>query len=173
MIEIRTATTQHIPVIHSLAHQIWPKTFEEILSAEQLDYMLDMMYSHQSLQNQIETQQHTFIIAYENKKPIGFAAYYSKDKTSHSLYKLDKIYVLPDQHGKGIGKKLIEYIISIIKPMGASILELNVNRSNNAVTFYQKLGFTTTSEVDFPIGEGYFMNDYVMQKSLTTFPPLP
>jgi ribosomal protein S18 acetylase RimI-like enzyme len=50
--------------------------------------------------------------------------------------------------------------------MGASILELNVNRSNNAVTFYQKFGFTTTSEVDLPIGEGYFMNDYVMQKSL-------
>ena len=166
MLSIYTATTQHIPVIHSLAHQIWPKTFAEILSAEQLDYMLDMMYSHQSLQNQIEIEKHIFIIAFEDKKPIGFAAYYPKDKTSHSLYKLDKIYVLPDQHGKGIGKKLIEYIISIIRPMGASILELNVNRSNNAVTFYQKLGFTTTSEVDLPIGQGYFMNDYVMQKNI-------
>jgi len=166
MIEIKTATTLDIPIIHSLAHQIWPKTFAEILSAKQLEYMLDLMYSYESLQYQIETEEHRFIIAYENKKPLGFAAYYPKDKTSHSLYKLDKIYVLPDQHGKGIGKKLIEYIISIIKPMGASILELNVNRSNNAVTFYQKLGFTTTSEVDLPIGEGYFMNDYVMQKSL-------
>ncbi len=166
MIEIKTATTRDIPIIHSLAHEIWPKTFAEILSAEQLEYMLDLMYSYESLQHQIETEEHIFIIAYENKKPLGFAAFYPMDKTSTSLYKLDKIYVLPGEHGKGIGKKLIEFIISVIKAKGASILELSVNRINNAVSFYQKLGFTIISEVDKPIGKGYFMNDYVMQKEL-------
>lgn len=163
---IRNAGINDIPVIYSLAHQIWPKTYAEILSAKQLEYMLTMMYSTESLQYQIEKQQHTFIIIYQDDKPIGFAAYFQKYKNSPALYKLDKIYVLPDLQEKGIGNKLLEFIISDTKLKGASVLELNVNRKNKAISFYEKSGFTIIKEVDVAIGEGYFMNDYVMQKTI-------
>ena len=170
MITIRTAGTDHIDVIHTLAHRTWRIAYKEMISPEQLEYMLKMMYSHDSLQYQMQEQQHTFIIAYDDEVPVGFAAYYPKYDISPTLYRLDKLYVLTDQHGKGIGKKLVDYIISAIKPLGASILELTVNRRNKSLSFYQKLGFTIVSEIDHPIGEGFFMNDYVMQKSLSTSP---
>lgn len=131
-----------------------------------MDYMLTMMYSIDSLQYQIEKQQHTFIIIFEDDKALGFAAYFPKYKISPAVYRLDKIYVLPDMHGKGIGKTLLDFIIADIKKSGASVLELNVNRKNKAISFYEKLGFTITKEVDLPIGEGFFMNDYVMQKPI-------
>lgn len=166
MISIKPAGINDIDTIQSLAHTIWPVCYKEMLSADQLNYMLDMMYSHESLQYQIEKQQHTFVIAYEDDKPVGFAAFYPKYNISPAIYRLDKIYVLPDLHKKGIGKKLVEHIIAEIKLLGASILELNVNRKNNAVSFYEKLGFIITKEVDVPIGKGYFMNDYVMQKDI-------
>lgn len=165
-VTIRTATVKDIPVIHSLANQIWPKAYAEILSAKQMDYMLTMMYSIDSLQHQIEKQQHTFIIIEEDDKPLGFAAYFHKEEISSSVYKLDKIYVLPEMHGKGLGKKLLAFIITDIKKNGGLILELNVNRKNNAISFYEKSGFTITKEVDVAIGEGYFMNDFVMQKPI-------
>jgi GNAT superfamily N-acetyltransferase len=165
-VTIQAATNNDIPVIHSLAHRIWRTSYKEMLSAEQMEYMLDLMYSHESLEYQIEKQQHTFLIAYEDDNPVGFAAFFPKYKISPALYRLDKIYVLPDLHGKGIGKKIIDHIISIIKQEGAAVLELNVNRKNKAVLFYERLGFSIIKEVDVAIGEGYFMNDFVMQKPI-------
>jgi ribosomal protein S18 acetylase RimI-like enzyme len=166
MIFIRTAGINEINIIHSLAHCIWQTSYKEILSADQMEYMLDMMYSHESLQYQIEKQKHNFLIIYEEDKAVGFAAYFPKYDISHAIFRLDKIYVLPELHGKGLGKKLIQHIISEIKPKGVSILELNVNRNNKAISFYKKLGFIITKEVNVPIGEGYFMNDYVMAVTL-------
>jgi len=127
--------------------------------------MLNMMYSHVSLQQQVKDQQHTFIIAYDEEVPVGFAAYFQKDDTP-GIFRLDKLYVLTDQHGKGVGKKLIDHIISAIKPLGASKLDLTVNRNNKSLSFYQKLGFTITGEINKPIGEGFFMDDYVMTLTL-------
>ena len=171
MITIKLAGLDDINTIHTLAHRIWRIVYKEIITAEQMDYMLEMMYSHESLQYQIEKQKHNFIIAYDDDIPVGFAAYFPKYEIAPTIYRLDKLYVLPDQHGKGIGKQLIDHIIAEIQPLGCSLLELTVNRKNNAVSFYEKLGFTIVSEIDHPIGEGYFMNDYVMQKPLTEITP--
>lgn len=168
MITFLPAGTDQVEIIHKLAHRTWPVSYKEMISPGQMKYMLNMMYSHESLEYQIEKQQHTFIIAYDDETPVGFAAYFPKYDISPAIYRLDKLYVLPDQQGKGIGKKLIDHIISIIKPQGAALLELTVNRNNKALSFYQKLGFKITKEIDQPIGEGFFMNDYVMQKDLTS-----
>jgi ribosomal protein S18 acetylase RimI-like enzyme len=43
---------------------------------------------------------------------------------------------------------------------------VNVNRHNKALHFYEKYGFKIIREEDIDIGEGYFMNDYVMELKL-------
>jgi GNAT superfamily N-acetyltransferase len=75
---------------------------------------------------------------------------------------LHKIYVLPQEQGKNLGKDLLEFVIQKVQKAGAQELQLNVNRYNKAVHFYQKQGFTIISKEDIDIGNGYFMNDYVM-----------
>jgi GNAT superfamily N-acetyltransferase len=164
MIHFRKAVPADIPLIRKLALAVWPQTYSDILSREQVAYMLEMMYSASSLQHQINTQQHRFIIACDDDEPVGFASWSSTpDK---QVCRLHKIYVLQNQQGKGTGKKLIEHIIESIRSAGAIILELNVNRHNKAGAFYSGLGFTVVREEDTDIGNGYFMNDYVMQKSI-------
>jgi diamine N-acetyltransferase len=106
-----------------------------------------------------------FIFIYDNKEPVGFAAYFEKTPT---VFKLDKIYVLPSQQGKGTGRIVIDHIINEIKEKGAKALQLQVNRYNKARNFYEKLGFVAIEEKDFDIGNGYFMNDYVMEKKLAS-----
>jgi len=165
--EIQEATIENIPVIHKLAYDIWPVTYKNIISPSQLSYMLDLLYSSANLQKQMEEQGHRFIILYDyiynSKLPVGFASF-SKKSHGYPAYKLHKLYVLPNQQGKGSGRFLINYIISTITKEGGSVLELNVNRDNPAQYFYHKLGFTITKEEDIDIGHGYFMNDYVMEK---------
>ena len=104
-----------------------------------------------------------FILIYEDDQPAGFAAF---SRIQPEVYKLHKIYVLPAQQGKGTGRFIIDEVIKAIKQVGAMALQLNVNRNNNAKLFYEKLGFVVIREEDIDIGNGYFMNDYVMEKKL-------
>lgn len=161
-INIRKATQDDIATIRKLANIIWPPTFSEILSAEQISYMLELIYSEKSLQKQI-TEGHIFLIAENNNTPVAYADY---SLLKNDVYKLHKIYVLPSQQGKSIGRLLIEYIIQTIKKENAASLLLNVNRDNKAKDMYEKIGFTVIGEEDIDIGEGYFMNDYIMEKKL-------
>lgn len=160
--EIKKAGTANTKEIQQLVYTIWPDAYGAILSKEQLDYMLELIYNDDALKDQVENLQHQFIIVYEGDKAVGFASYSPKEKNNFSIFRLHKLYVLPAQQGKGTGKILLNYIISEIKKAGATILELNVNRHNTAFNFYKKLGFAVTHETDIDIGNGYFMNDYIM-----------
>jgi ribosomal protein S18 acetylase RimI-like enzyme len=159
---IREAKKDDISLINAMAKKIWPVTYRAILSPEQLAYMLGLLYSPNALQKQFDSG-HNFLIAEEDDQPIAFADY---SLLKDSIYKLHKIYVLPNQQGKGIGKLLIEHVIQKIKEQKATALLLNVNRFNKAKGMYERLGFTVIGEEDIDIGKGYFMNDYVMEKKL-------
>lgn len=162
MFSIKNASASDIPLIRELTFQIWPQTYAAILSPQQLEYMLDMMYSETSLEKQMN-EGAQFIFVYENEKPVGFASF---QETEAFVYKLHKIYILPSQQGKGTGRFVIDHIINDIKIRGATALQLQVNRHNKAKEFYEKLGFAVIEEADFDIGNGYFMNDYVMEKKI-------
>ncbi|HMK17531.1 MAG TPA: GNAT family N-acetyltransferase [Chitinophagaceae bacterium] len=163
MFEIKKAEIGDIPLIRELTFRVWPQTYASILSQEQIDYMLEMMYSESSLKKQMTEDVCQFIIIYENGNPFGFASY-SEEETQR--WKLNKLYVLQNQQGKGTGKYMINYIIEEIKKQNANSLYLQVNRYNNAKTFYEKLGFVEIDFINLDIGNGYFMNDYVMEKKL-------
>ncbi len=162
MKSIRAAKQGDLQIIHDLAHEIWPHAYGDILSAAQLQYMLDKMYSLASLQHQLLELGHNFIILSNDDVPVGFASF-SSEKKDNFIFHLHKIYVSRGQQGTGAGKMLLEYVITKIKEMGAKSLELNVNRQNKARYFYEKQGFVIKEEVDIEIGEGFFMNDFIMQ----------
>jgi len=134
-----------------------------MLSQEQIEYMLDKMYSAGSLQEQMDRGSY-FILVYESNEPAGFAAYFA---CGPSVFKLDKLYVLPTNQGKGTGRFMIDHIVDEIKHNGATALRLQVNRHNDAKKFYEKLGFVVVEEKDFDIGHGFFMNDFIMEKQLS------
>ncbi len=163
---IKKASVVDIPLIQELAHTIWPVAYENILSQAQLEYMLDSMYSLNALQSQIVNLQQVFLLAMEEEKsPIAFASYGKISELSDDRkFKLHKLYVLPQYQGKGVGQLLIQYINNTIRSAQQTILSLNVNRHNTAVEFYKRLGFRVVKEEDIDIGNGYFMNDYVMEK---------
>ena len=163
MFEIKKATVEDIPLIRELTYRIWPQTYASILTQEQIDYMLEMMYSEESLQKQMTKDDCQFIIVYEKDKPCGFASYNEEEP---QRWKLNKIYILQDQQGKGTGKYVINYILDEIKKHNAVSLFLQVNQHNTAKAFYERLGFIETDFINLDIGSGFFMNDYIMEKKL-------
>ena len=160
MFRIEKATINDIPLIRQLCFEVWPQTYAGILSQGQIDYMLNMMYSESSLENQIR-EGSEFILVYEDEVPVGFASY---EEIAPTIFKLHKIYVLPSQQGKGTGRFVINKVMEEIGQNGATKLELQVNRNNKAKKFYEKLGFTIREEIKLDIGKGYVMDDYIMEK---------
>ena len=160
---IRHAEEADINTIIDLAYQIWPATYGHLMPPDKLQYMLRLMYSANALSDQME-QGHTFLLATIDKEPVGFASFSATKQAG--IYKLHKIYVRTDIQGKGIGKALLNGVTNEIRSFNATNLQLNVKRDNSAKLFYEKAGFTVIREEDIDIGNGYFMNDYVMEKAL-------
>lgn len=159
---ILPATINDIEAIQHIAFSTWPVAYSAILSNEQLQYMLDMFYSKESLASQINNQ-HQFIIAKTNNNIIGFASF---NQININTHKLQKLYVLPSEQKTGAGKLLLNEVIRLTKEAGKTKLQLNVNRHNKAIGFYEKLGFEIIKEDDINIGHNYYMNDYVMELNI-------
>jgi len=163
-LSIRPADLDDINTIGFLAQQIWPDTYGSILSSEQLRYMMNLFYSPVSLRRQMVDEHHRFVLVEKGEEAIGFASWSAT--ADPGIYKLHKIYFLPGQQGKGLGRSLLQFIFGEIGPEGARTLRLNVNRFNRAREFYERMGFAVIKEEDVPIGNGYFMNDYVMEMAV-------
>ncbi|KPM47229.1 GNAT family N-acetyltransferase [Jiulongibacter sediminis] len=164
MLEIHKATEADLSLIGSLAHEIWPPTFGEILSKGQIEYMLNMMYSLPSLQNQMD-EGIEFLLAVENQKTVGFSGIQT-DYQKTGKTKIHKLYLLPETQGKGYGRLLIDHIAKIALQNGDSALVLNVNRFNKAYDFYLKTGFEKVGEENIDIGNGYLMEDFILEKPI-------
>ncbi|HEY4619106.1 MAG TPA: GNAT family N-acetyltransferase [Flavobacterium sp.] len=165
MISISKARPNDYKIIQEIAHQTWPDTYGAILSKEQLDFMLNAFYSEKALADDVTSKGHHFLLAKENDVVLGFASY-EHNYQENNRTRIHKIYVLPQTQGKGIGNALIIYIERLAVDYHSTVLSLNVNRFNKALTFYQKKGFEVIKEVDIEIGHGYLMEDYVMEKQL-------
>jgi diamine N-acetyltransferase len=162
MQQILPIAVGQLPLIRKLALSIWPDTFSGILTPNQITYMLDQFYSISALENQVEKKGHCFMIFYEDDHPLGFVSYQLKAEKRKT--KIHKLYVLQESQGKGIGKKLIQRVTLISRDNQEEALFLNVNKYNHsAIAFYEYIGFRKTKEEIIDIGEGFVMDDYVME----------
>ena len=165
MIRIEKAGPGDLQMISDMAEVVFRHTYRDILSPEQLDYMMDMMYSLPNLQKQIE-EGHHYYIAYD-QAPRGYVSvqYEAADNDGVEVFHLHKIYVMPDAQGKGIGIRLFNRVVEHVKEVCAgkpARIELNVNKFNKSVEFYRHIGMRVLLEEDFPIGNGFYKTDYIM-----------
>lgn len=87
MFSIEKATLANCPLIRTLASHIWEPTYGSILSREQLDYMFEMMYSHESLQKQMNELHHQFFIIYADGVPSGYLSIETVEKDVYEFQK--------------------------------------------------------------------------------------
>jgi len=160
---IRDADERDVYLIQEIAHKVWPNTYSSILPEGQVEYMLQLIYNPESLKNQMKNLHHRFLILEQEGRGLGFADY---SIVEPGLFKLQKLYVLTELQGKGAGRYLLDEVIKNIRRENAETLILTVNRNNNAKSFYEKQGFKVSREEKVDIGNGYIMDDYIMELRL-------
>lgn len=164
MVDTIQLTKDEVFLVHQLAHEIWPHAFAEILSKDQIDYMLEWMYNIQTLEEQAQIG-HLFYAVKENGVPKGFVGL-EPNYPDVGYLRIHKLYVLPDEQGKGLGRALLNKAIDVAFDLDLHKIHLNVNKYNDAVQFYEHCGFTTIGEEDIDIGKDYWMNDFIMELEL-------
>jgi diamine N-acetyltransferase len=171
---IRRADLADISIIQRIARDTWPKAYGEILSSAQIAYMLDLMYSTETLSAQMSTsatadQQQFLLLRASNETEnawCGFAAFQT-NASGLGVSKLHKLYCLPSVQGRGVGAALVHEVTRLCLLEEQHALILNVNKYNQAKRFYEKLGFRVLREEVIDIGRGYVMDDYVLGLELT------
>lgn len=148
--------------ISALAHKIWSDHYTPIIGTEQVTYMLEKFQSVSAIENQIKKGFFYYLLQ-NNSKPVGYFAF---QKQGASLF-LSKLYVRSTARGKGIGKCAISFLEKRANEMGVSKIRLTVNRYNTlAIKAYIRMGFLIVEAIVQDIGNGYVMDDYVLEKKI-------
>ena len=161
-LRIQPATEQDIPTIITLAEATWEPTYRFIISKEQIDYMYRVIYTPASLRRQMREQHHQFLLAYVAGQPSGFASFSEKPEACITSIKSTSY---PRTRARAWASSWCRPCAQAVREADGKALELNVNRHNPALAFYERQGFVQHREEDIPIGP-YWMNDYVLRKEL-------
>lgn len=162
MIQIQKLRKSDIQIVQTLAKEIWNEHYRKILSQEQIEYMLDLFYSTEKIQEEISNG-YSWELVFYNSLPVGFMCLKFESEKVH----LSKIYLHSDVRGKGLGKELIQHAIELAQEKNYFAIYLNVNKYNtDSIEFYKRLGFQIIEEGVFDIGNGYVMDDYIMEKNI-------
>ncbi len=152
-----------IIAVVNLAKEIWEDHFTPLIGSEQVEYMLSNYQSINSITKQIQDENFSYYSVTNGDDLLGYFAYYPK---CEQLY-LSKFYLKKEARGAGFGRKVITFLESEARDMQAKSLELNVYKGNDhTISIYEKMGFRIVAEPQIDIGNGFILNDYVMQKEL-------
>lgn len=164
MITFETITEKKdLAAIRAIADEIWPETFAAILSPEQIRYMMNMMYAPDVMADEL-AHGYTFVLVRIHGQDAGYIVC---SPCCEQVMKIHKLYLLSRYHGEGIGQQMLAEAQRIARSRGFKRVRLNVNKKNiKAIRAYGRNGFTTVEAVKNPIGNGFYMDDYVMEKEL-------
>jgi len=157
------ASENDIPLIQELARRSWENTYNNILSKEQMDYMLKTMYSDEEISGHLQQPRYHYFLIQDDTQDsfdgfIGFETGYEEKTT-----KLHRIYLVPESKGKGLGKAALSFLNEKVSESGDQRIILNVNKYNSAKKFYESQGYAVYDEGVFDIGNGFVMDDYLME----------
>lgn len=165
-LSIIPAREDELPTVVRLAEIVWRRHYPGIIADAQIDYMLARGYALPVLKRYLQQAGSGLALAKSDDVTIGFVAHLLADDP-HAM-KLDRLYVLQEYQGQQYGRRLIDHVVDAARNAGCTKVILNVNRNNaNAIRAYERCGFAIRERVDVPIGKGFVMEDYVMERTLS------
>lgn len=165
MIEIRDCKSDaDIQNLAVLANEIWHEYFVNIITLEQIDYMVEKFQSYPALKKAIEEEHYHYFLAYEEGKMIGFCGV----KPDGERLFLSKLYLHANSRGKGYASVLLKKAIAYAKDIQKNAIYLTCNKFNtHSLDVYKGKGFEIIDAVQSDIGHGFIMDDYIMQLNLS------
>ena len=161
MTSFKKATENDIELIRNLAEKSWNSAYVGIISQEQIDYMLSEMYSVEEISSQMKNANYHYFLIFNESVPAGFIGF--ENHYEENTTKLHRVYLIPEMKGKGLGKAAIQLLKDEVSTTSDDRIILTVNKANNAKNVYEAQGFKVYDELVLDIGNGFVMDDYLME----------
>ena len=159
----RAENRDALDVIESLASEIWKEHYTPIIGKEQVAYMLEKYQSRPAMMEQMEKGMEYYLTSH-GETPCG---YLGIEKRGNTLF-LSKIYLLRYFRGRGLGRNMMEFAEQRAMELGCENIQLTVNKNNSeTIRAYEKMGFENHGPLVADIGEGFVMDDFLMEKRVS------
>lgn len=144
----------------SLAREIWTQHFTPIIGAAQVEYMLSNLQSAKAMAAQIQDEGYIYVIAHDQGQDLGYCAILPQEGGAF----LSKLYVKQSARGQGLSRKLLAFALQSGGCPSPARLWLHVNKHNgHTIEVYSHMGFEIIRSEVGDIGNGFVMDDYIMQ----------
>lgn len=155
---------EEVKELADLASEIWHEYWPSLLSEEQIDYMVDKFQSENAIVKQLATENYLYYFLIKDNVKCG---YFGISRIKDYLF-LSKLYIKKEYRHQGLGKIAFEKIIEIAKKLGYSSIKLTVNKNNkNTISAYLKYRLAIVDKTVTDIGNGFVMDDYIMEYSIS------
>lgn len=152
---------EDLRIIASMGFSVWCEAYGDLISPGQIIYMLKKYQSFEALRDQIDKHGYTYLMLREGSTPVGYCGFVPDER---GLF-LSKLYILDGFRHRGYSAKVFEHLNDVAARKGLKCIHLTVNRDNaHAIDVYRHEGFEIYDQKDVPIGEGFVMNDYLMER---------
>lgn len=158
-------TEADFATVARLGDSIWRAHYSKLISMAQIEYMLAGRYSPLRLSRYVNAADRWLYLLKIEDRPVGYCSYALTDKAGE--LKLEQLYLLPELHGRGLGRFMLNHVETHARELGCESIMLTVNKGNaTSIAVYDRAGFLVRESAIFDIGNGYVMDDFVMVKRL-------
>ena len=153
--------SEDIEKVAALADEIWREYYGQLLESSQIDYMLELYQSPRAITEAIGKDHYEYYLIDAGGAHVGYIGI----QPGEGKLFLSKIYILRSERGKGDARKAFGFLEKLCSERGLCSIWLTVNRYNDhSVAAYRKSGFEVIEERVTDIGNGYVMDDFIMER---------
>lgn len=157
---IKITEKEQIKQLAEIADGIWHECFRHILSAEQIDYMIDKFQSEYAVENQMQNDGYEYYFLVIDGETAG----YTGIRHENDRLFLSKLYLKKEYRSRGYSHILFDFMTELCKKHSLKSIYLTVNKYNkNSIAVYEKKGFKNIRSQITDIGNGFVMDDYVFE----------
>jgi ribosomal protein S18 acetylase RimI-like enzyme len=176
-LHIRRANRNDAEILALLGRITFAETFGPLFAAhpDDLAAYLDRTFSVLKLRASLERAHNAYWLGLVDALPVAYAKLKYPSPSvilpDPAPAQLQKIYVLREFVGKGMGKPLLRAVFEHAADRGIPALWLDVLRENaRAIRFYQHTGFTAVGDDTYSIGAQTF-HFHLMARRFAPAPP--
>lgn len=142
MVNIKKCSVNDLKQIKHISELTYKKTFSHLNTQENMSSYIEQAFNLQTLKEEIENPNSTFYIAYVENNIAGYLKINEDDAQTDindcESIEIQRIFILEEFQGKGIGKLFINHVYKIAKEKQKSYIWLGVWEHNQkAISFYK------------------------------------